>query len=173
MTQGDGHMKNRFFAAAFLLCCAESAYADNWPCEVLLCMSNPAGPTAVAECKPPIDRLWKHLSKGRGWPVCDMASDSASQEWANTDNCPPQYIAFDESESGSKAYCTYSGAITIKQNGEPYMKVWWTPSGRSVTENLSPNAPVTEASQRFDADYVQWQAEQKEIAERRAAQDGG
>ena len=27
--------------------CVEPANADGWGCEVLLCLSNPAGPTAV------------------------------------------------------------------------------------------------------------------------------
>lgn len=48
--------------------------ADMWGCEVLLCLSNPAGPTAVAECKPPIHRLWRHLARGRSFPTCAMAS---------------------------------------------------------------------------------------------------
>lgn len=43
---------------------------DNWPCEVLLCLSNPAGPTAVGQCVPPIARLFEHLSAGRKFPIC-------------------------------------------------------------------------------------------------------
>jgi hypothetical protein len=49
------------------------AAADQWDCEVLLCLSNPAGPTAVAECKSPIHRLWCHLARGHSFPSCDMA----------------------------------------------------------------------------------------------------
>ena len=30
----------------------------SWGCEVLLCLSNPAGPMAVAACVPPIQKLY-------------------------------------------------------------------------------------------------------------------
>lgn len=33
---------------------SRTAFGDQWGCEVLLCLSNPAGPTAVKECEPPI-----------------------------------------------------------------------------------------------------------------------
>ena len=48
--------------------CVETASADDWGCEVLLCLSNPAGPTAVEQCKPPIQRLWDHLRHGHEFP---------------------------------------------------------------------------------------------------------
>ena len=37
---------------------------DTWACEVALCMANPDGPMAVAECVKPIEKLYKHLAKG-------------------------------------------------------------------------------------------------------------
>lgn len=43
---------------------------DTWACEVAMCMSNPDGPTAVAECARPIEKLYKHLAKGRSFPRC-------------------------------------------------------------------------------------------------------
>ncbi|MBB3948405.1 hypothetical protein GGQ73_004392 [Rhizobium skierniewicense] len=46
---------------------------DNWPCEVALCISNPAGPMAVGECVNPIKKLYEHLAKGRGFPMCKSA----------------------------------------------------------------------------------------------------
>lgn len=155
------------------------AHADNWGCEVLLCMSNPAGPTAVAQCVPPISRLWRALADGDGWPFCDMGSGGGNQaahnDWASPTNCPPQYINYYERDGGSDPYCSYTGAITIEQAGQPYMRVWWTPGGLTVTENLSPDAPVTEASERFMNDYAAWQAEQERLARIAAeeAQRGG
>ena len=46
-----------------------------WGCEVLLCLSNPNGPRAVAECRPPIDKLFKCLSKRHPckFPKCPQA----------------------------------------------------------------------------------------------------
>jgi hypothetical protein len=70
------------------------ASADQWGCEVLLCLSNPAGPTAVEECEPPIHRLWDHLRNGHEFPTCDMAKDGNSSAYAKLgfnffDPCPP------------------------------------------------------------------------------------
>lgn len=50
---------------------------DRWGCEVLLCLANPNGPRAVAECRPPIDKLfdclsWRHPCK---FPSCPMAGE--------------------------------------------------------------------------------------------------
>lgn len=47
---------------------------DTWACEVALCMANPDGPTAVAECVKPIEKLYKHLAKGHSFPKCPFVS---------------------------------------------------------------------------------------------------
>lgn len=49
-----------------------AAQAD-WACEVALCISNPAGPMAVSECRPPIQRLYRHLARGGSFPLCRSA----------------------------------------------------------------------------------------------------
>ena len=43
---------------------------DTWPCEVLLCVSNPGGMVQFKECLPPIRRLITHLAIGKGFPTC-------------------------------------------------------------------------------------------------------
>lgn len=50
--------------------CETKSYADNWACEVFLCLSNPGGPTEFGQCRPSIHKLWKHLAKGRSFPIC-------------------------------------------------------------------------------------------------------
>lgn len=56
---------------------------DLWGCEVLLCLSNPAGPTAVGECVPPITKLWRHLEHGGSFPSCGLANgNDATQNYA-------------------------------------------------------------------------------------------
>lgn len=52
------------------------AQASSWGCEVLLCLSNPAGPTAVSECEPPIEKLYDHLRDGGDFPSCTQADGS-------------------------------------------------------------------------------------------------
>jgi len=73
---------------------AAPARADDWGCQVLLCLSNPGGPTEFAECRPPIERLWRHLRRGRPFPGCAMArSPEGGGSWAQVvfapyDPCP-------------------------------------------------------------------------------------
>jgi hypothetical protein len=103
-----------------------SAAADQWGCEVLLCLSNPAGPTAVAECKPPIHRLWRHLAHGHAFPTCDMARGSngasyARQGFSYYDPCPAGTRALASGEQaarvgavrtvGARSLYSASGAI--------------------------------------------------------------
>ena len=55
------------------------ARGDDWGCQVLLCLSNPGGATEFAECRPPIERLWSHLAKGRSFPICSGVGFTASR----------------------------------------------------------------------------------------------
>lgn len=71
--------------------CVTKSYADNWACEVLLCLSNPGGPTEFAECRPPIHRLWKHLAKGRSFPVCNGVGFRASRPGYEPHYCDAGY----------------------------------------------------------------------------------
>jgi hypothetical protein len=75
-----------FRAFAALLAAASSymisgtpARADGWGCEVILCLSNPGGPTQFAACRPPVEKLWSHLAKGRSFPTCSGVGFSASR----------------------------------------------------------------------------------------------
>jgi hypothetical protein len=58
-----------------------SAYParSDWGCEVLMCLSNPNGATAVNECRPPIERLWRHLARGHGFPTCTLSNGQDSR----------------------------------------------------------------------------------------------
>lgn len=55
---------------------ATSALAwDPWPCEVMLCLANPQGPTAVSACVPPITKLWSMMKKPKfKMPTCEQVS---------------------------------------------------------------------------------------------------
>ncbi len=86
-TSGGIGMKNAVIRAlsAFLLCVplytfsSSIARADDWGCQVLLCLSNPGGATQYAECRPPIERLWSHLAKGRSFPICSGVGFSTTK----------------------------------------------------------------------------------------------
>ena len=69
------------------------ASASEYGCRVLLCLSNPSGPTAVSQCIPPISQLWRDLARGRAFPRCEEANAPANQAWAQMgtsyyDVCP-------------------------------------------------------------------------------------
>lgn len=71
-----------------------TATADDWGCQVLLCLSDPRGARTEAECQPPIDRLYRHLRHGGSFPTCELAgSPSTGGSWAQPvvdpyDQCP-------------------------------------------------------------------------------------
>lgn len=71
-----------------------TASGDDWGCQVLLCLSNPGGATQFGECVGPIEKLYRHLAKGRGFPTCDLAgSPDDGGSWAQQvydpyDPCP-------------------------------------------------------------------------------------
>lgn len=61
----------RWSAVILPLCLTVSgeAKANDEGCTVILCLSNPAGWAAVAECIPPVQRALKAMAKGR-LPQC-------------------------------------------------------------------------------------------------------
>lgn len=74
---------------------SQSAQASDWGCQVLLCLSDPRGPTKESECRPPIHKLWRALAKGHSFPSCALAGNTesgtgsyAKQVWEYYDPCP-------------------------------------------------------------------------------------
>jgi hypothetical protein len=89
----------KFICGAILVSSSAFASASNYGCTVLMCLSNPAGPTAVAACIPPITQLWKDLLKFKPFPSCDEAGDSfASHGTSYYDPCPEGLTALPTGE---------------------------------------------------------------------------
>lgn len=103
-----------FAAAAFVAgLVAPAAQASDYGCQVLLCLSNPNGPRAVSECRPPIDRLFRDLARGRSFPTCDLASapnQSGGRSWAQQ-----SYNVYDLCPEGTTALA--SGIFAIVGTG--------------------------------------------------------
>jgi len=94
-----------------------NAQASDYGCRVLLCLANPAGPTAVAQCVPPITQLWRDLSRGRAFPTCDEARPAyAAQLTTYYDPCPEGTTALENGvfaiQQGSDAPMPYIGMGT-------------------------------------------------------------
>lgn len=55
------------------------AVASDWGCQVLLCLSNPGGPTQYGACVPPIEKLWERLALGGSFPTCTGGGVTAAK----------------------------------------------------------------------------------------------
>lgn len=78
--------KNIVFSTAIAISVLAAPQARaSWGCEVLLCLSNPAGPMAVSQCVPPIQRLYSAIFKfpPDPFPTCLMVSGSGSASSGN------------------------------------------------------------------------------------------
>lgn len=100
-------MKKRYLPAlaiATAIMAPQAAQADDWGCEVLLCLANPAGPMAVSQCVPPITRLYRAIFKWRPdpFPTCIMSSGLDSSTGGNYARVgPPSY--YDACPAGTTA----------------------------------------------------------------------
>jgi len=63
----------------YYLISASYARSDDWGCQVILCISNPGGPTQYAACEPPIQRLWSELAAGHSFPTCSGVGFQTSE----------------------------------------------------------------------------------------------
>ena len=75
---GNGFKRNAYVV---LLCLtmAREANADDEGCTVLLCLSNPAGWSVVAECVPPVRRALKAMARGRV-PQCTFSGGAGGTD---------------------------------------------------------------------------------------------
>ncbi len=83
---------------------SSQAHASDYGCKVLLCLANPAGPTAVGQCVPPISQLWRDLARvpPRPFPTCDEARPAmATQNETWYDRCPEGTLALEDGAYGA------------------------------------------------------------------------
>ncbi|SOE69253.1 hypothetical protein SAMN05414139_03498 [Burkholderia sp. D7] len=116
------------------------AHADDWGCQVILCLSNPGGPEQYTECVPPIEKLWRALRHGDPFPTCDFGAGgsqdtSASNTFGSAAYCREDLLYWGGPEK-SELLCGARGAINVDIDGELYTRVWWDASdeGRTITE---------------------------------------
>lgn len=98
------------FCALVLLssyCISSSkARADDWGCQVLLCLSNPGGPMQFTECVPPIQKLWSELGRGRAFPACSGVGFQASRPGYQPYTCDVGYrLSTRLAPQGQEAAC--------------------------------------------------------------------
>lgn len=84
-------MKKLFFSFLFFFM-GGTAYASDWGCQVVLCLSNPGGPTQFKECVEPIKKLWEALAKGKPFPTCEEGGISMSKiGYERYEECPADF----------------------------------------------------------------------------------
>lgn len=83
------------------------ARADDWWCQVILCLSNPGGPTQYSECRPPIEHLWSHLARGQSFSMCSGMALTAMRPRFEPYDCDggSQLIRQHGGDGGREAAC--------------------------------------------------------------------
>jgi len=116
------------------------ADADDWGCQVLLCLSDPGGPEQYSACVPPIEKLWAALRHGDPFPTCDFGSGglqgaSATNTFASGGYCREDLLNWGGPEQ-SDLLCRATGSINVDIDNHLYTRVWWEVSGpdRTITE---------------------------------------
>lgn len=113
------------------------AHADDWGCQVLLCLSNPDGPEQYSACVSPIERLWVALRHGDPFPTCDSGSRGAQGAFARNTFASGAYCREDLMYWGgpkqSELLCRAAGAINVDIDNQLYARVWWDVSGQDPT----------------------------------------
>ncbi len=139
---------------------SSNAAADDWGCQVLLCLADPRGPTTEGACIPPITKLWRELSKGHAFPFCDMGGGAGGgNTFASSGYCREDLIYMSGGDN-PQPMCNASGAINVVVNGQLFTRVWWGvngqlsgKSGSTVSENYSggasPQYDPTKAADSF------------------------
>ena len=93
-------MKQRLVGAVALIGAVTASSlvkADDWGCTVLLCLSNPAGPLAVAECISPVEELLPVIRNGNV-PQCDSGgSDSVNLQVSRGPKSKNRWFEFTDS----------------------------------------------------------------------------
>lgn len=128
------------FLVGWSLLSPSVARADDWGCQVILCLANPGGPEQYSQCVPPIEKLWSALRHGDPFPTCDFGSGgaqgtSAANTFASAGYCREDLLYWGGPEQ-SELLCGASGAISIEIDGVLYTRVWWDvdTAGTTLTE---------------------------------------
>ncbi|WP_223215859.1 hypothetical protein [Rhizobium herbae] len=88
--------------------------ADDWGCEVILCLSNPGGATQYAECRPPVEKLWRELAKGHSFPSCSGVGFQASRPRYEPYYCDAGYrLTTRYGDRGQEASCVSTTPQTV------------------------------------------------------------
>lgn len=126
-----------------------NARADDWGCQVILCLSNPGGPTQYAECRPPIQKLWRELAKGHSFPACSGVGFQASRPGYEPYFCSDGYrLTTRYGDRGLEASCISTTPQTVSndectsnEGGRATPAHWRWSEGRAVCQRYVTTSP--------------------------------
>ena len=96
---------------------SSKARADDWGCQVLLCLSNPGGPMQFAECVPPVQRLWNELARGRPFPTCSGVGFQASRPGYEPYSCEAGFrLTTRVGPQGQEAACMLAARQVVESS---------------------------------------------------------
>lgn len=117
---------------------ARSARADQWGCQVLLCMSNPSGPEAVSECVPPMQRFYSVLKHGGSRPTCHESGWSGNIGYQPY-TCPQGFdLARGGEGQGLLPVCESPAGATrpVARRPQPYYADIPQPNGQGGSQRI-------------------------------------
>lgn len=136
------------------------AFANDWGCQVFVCLSDARGPETESQCVPPIEKLWDALRHDDPFPTCDLVASlanlpaalvdafppgtlesygkgsSASNTWAGGGYCRQDLVAWGGRDQ-SELVCKATGAINVMINGKLHTRVWWGVNTGGLLGNVS------------------------------------
>jgi hypothetical protein len=124
------------FASASILATGV-AHADDWGCQVLLCLPDLGGAEQYSACVPPIEKLWSALRHGDPFPTCDFGAGGSQATSATNTFASSGYCREDQLYWGgpgqSELLCRATGAINLDIDNQLYTRVWWDLGGAGPT----------------------------------------
>nr|WP_225165612.1 hypothetical protein [Ensifer sp. IC4062] len=104
-------------ASSSYLISGSNARANDWGCRVVLCLSNPGGPTQYNECRPPIQKLWRELAKGHAFPTCSGVGFHTSRPGYEPYYCDDGFrLTTRYGERGLEARCVSTTPQIVSDN---------------------------------------------------------
>ncbi|ANM20054.1 UNVERIFIED_ORG: hypothetical protein GGI57_005630 [Rhizobium aethiopicum] len=105
------------FVAPTYLIFDSKARAEDWGCQVILCLSNPGGPTQYGECRPPIQKLWQELAEGHAFPKCSGVGFKSSRPGYEPYYCDAGYrLTSDYGPRGQETTCVSTSPQPVNKS---------------------------------------------------------
>ena len=112
----------------------QNAHADDWGCQVILCLSNPGGPMQYAECRPPVQKLWRWLARGKSFPTCRGVGFQSSRPHYDPLYCDDGFrLTVTYSDKAREAACISASRQIVNKSLCRHDRDWPRNSNEQIT----------------------------------------